>query len=195
MLILEVTQRYFQNAENKPTGLQKDASYNGYILGNGSDTIGSSGCLLTAYTRIANAANATDGGKTFSPGDSNEVGIANSRFEKGSSGLKRDPSSLLSDLTGKKFSYSEKEVAIGPKSQSSLAKIVKELGNDKTATYGIVGQLSNGHYININGVDADGNLEISDTFHYNTGGGNRTIKDYNGDNVYVMQLRIVKVED
>jgi len=137
-------------------------------------------------------------GEEYSPRQANTIGIAKDRFKSGSGELKADGAAgLLGDLTG----HTAKIVTIGTSSRLSGEQAQAEIGllassyaKGQEGDYFLIGRLSNGHFVNITGVDNDGNPILANTAHNSEAGGPRTLDQENARGAYLVELRVVTFE-
>ena len=124
------------------------------LLGTGPELIKEKGCVLTAYTRIANAV----GNKTFSLVDANEMAVALDLFNKKSELTPQAGASLINSLlqgTGKSVTFAG---SIYPESLTESGSFLNSLENSysklyvtaRIDTYNETGTENYQHTVNIN---------------------------------------------
>ena len=170
-IILPITSHQYQNSENN-----KNAYVGKYPTNDGykENTLGNYGCLFTAFVNIGNsynkmnnsesfveqtAASLASNDKYFNFDSISRIFGAPTDFKSTTSSL----STLLSDMTGENFNI---ERYYGNDSKM-LVNFAKYDSKDVYLVAQITTRFGNSHFINITGLDKDGNLQVADTYAYN----------------------------
>lgn len=182
-IILPITSHQYQNSDtNKNAYIGQYPTYDGY----NENTLGNYGCLFTAFVNIGNSYNQSNNTANFPEQSAATLASKDEYFNFESISRKFGAptnfnsstdklSALLTDMTGQNFNV---ERYNGSDSRM-LVNFAKYDSKEVYLVAEVRTKSGNTHFINVTGLDKNGNLQVADTYDYKEKR-NYSLKDIQG---------------